>query len=739
MPDGSVTIVIPVKNGLPRFREVCDALAMQEFDADWDVLCIDSGSTDGSQEIANSKGFRVHEIKPETFGHGRTRNLGVELSDSEFIAFLTHDAVPVNRHWLSNLIAPLRRDPKVAGVFSRHIAHRDADPFVAWELAQHFDRQAQFPIVEINDWSAYESNEALRQVFHFYSDNASAMRRSVWDRYPYPDVQFAEDQIWAKTIIEAGYRKAYAADSIVQHSHSFGAIETLQRNFDEARAFQKLFGYRLSPSLKSAVGSAIYLAKRDLRLAVERGWWRSHPAKTVSRLGEAVARPLGHYFAGRNALPAWLERKLSRDAWIRTLGAKEYEQNMNTLLLKSAKRYHSANGTRATLRAIKRKISLGGQVSTGPVHTQGKVSQKIDIIGPCRKILAAEHGSLEQLERANPDVRTLQWVVPNFGYGSGGHLNIFRFINHLADMGYQQRMVILPPHDWKSPVQATELIEKWYHPLKAEVALGINAFEPSHATIATGWQTAYWVEKFQSTREKFYFVQDFEPAFYANSSDYHLAENTYRLGLKGITAGPWLSKKLHEDYGMKTGAVSFGCDTDFYRPKPRRKSRNFNILFYSRHVTKRRLFELGVCALDGACKECPEVAVIFAGGDVSGFKIPFHHLNAGQLSLGELPDLYSQCDLSLVLSGTNLSLLPLELAACKCPVVMNDAPSSRWLLSDEEAYYAPPCPEMMAKVLINAVKDTKGRRSRAEKAFALSQRSSWKEQAKKMSDYLRAL
>ena len=68
-------------------------------------------------------------------------------------------------------------------------------------------------------------------------------------------------------------------------------------------------------------------------------------------------------------------------------------------------------------------------------------------------------------------------------------------------------------------------------------------------------------------------------------------------------------------------------------------------------------------------KKYKDIAVIFAGGDVSKFKIDFHHLNAGALSINELPDLYSQCDLALVLSGTNLSLLPMEIAACQCPLV----------------------------------------------------------------------
>lgn len=744
MGDGSVTIVIPVKNGLPHFEAVCTALKRQDYDAPWSVLVIDSGSTDGSLDLARGHGFDVLEIDPSTFGHGRTRNLGARTADSEFVAFLTHDAIPNGPGWLAQLVAPLRADPRVAGAFSRHIAHTGADPFTAWELETHFKGLEAYPVVEITDRAAYDADQGLRQVYHYYSDNASVLRKSVWQDIPYPDVQFAEDQIWAQKIVEAGYRKAYASTSVVRHSHAFGPFETLQRSFDESRAFNRLFGYELSPNLGRTLRSALFLMGRDARLAFGRGWWRSHPGKTLSRMAEAVARPFGHYLGCRPRLPAWLERNLSRDDWIRGLGTKSHTaQAAGGGPMRKVIRHYKAHGTRATARAIGRRLLNGppapqGAPGSSPVPG-GTLENKTDVIGFYRDILGHEHGDAAALAAANPDSKTLQWVVPNFGFGSGGHLNIFRFINNLAQQGYKQRLVILPPYDWSSPEQAKEAIGKWYQGIDAEVALGVEGFAPAHATIATGWQTAYWVAKYAATRDRFYFVQDFEPAFYATSSEFYFAENTYRLGLKGITAGDWLAGKLADEYGMKTGAVSFGCDTDFYTQQPRRDPTNFNILFYSRHVTRRRLFEMGLMALEKVCEARPECAVIFAGGDVSGFKIPFHHLNAGELTLGELPDLYSQCDLSLVLSGTNLSLLPYELAACKCPIVMNDTPSARWLLPDSAAYYAPLDPDAMARTIIEAVDDAEGRTARAEEAYRLAQASSWTDEATKMAHLLETL
>lgn len=361
------------------------------------------------------------------------------------------------------------------------------------------------------------------------------------------------------------------------------------------------------------------------------------------------------------------------------------------------------------------------------VNTQGKR----DYIKHYEQILGHAHGDAADLKTVKRG--TVQWVIPNFGFGSGGHLNIFRFINMLSEHGYDQRLVILGPHDWINPQAAEKAIADWYFPLKAKVALDIEGFVPSAVTFATGWQTAYWVSKHRATRHKLYFVQDFEPNFHAMSSEYLLAENTYRLGLRGITAGSWLSEKLSREYGMECDAVSFGVEHDHYVQTDRRDKSNFNIFFYSRHVTQRRLFELGLIALKKVCEAEAGTAVIFAGGDVSGVEVPFHHLNAGELTLDELPDLYSQCDLALVLSGTNLSLLPLELAACGCPVVMNDSPSTRWLLPEDAAYYAAPTPDDIANVLLDAVRDKDTRLRKAKRAKELAAEASWLTQAEKLA------
>ena len=315
-----VSIVIVVKNGMPRLAEVLDMVARQEFDGGYEVIVIDSGSTDGSREAVpvHDPRFRLVEIEPATFGHGKTRNLGASLARGRFCAFLTHDARPANAHWLSELVRPLIEDDQVAGVFGRHIAYDEASPFTAWELETHFEGLRKWPKVWITDAREYVRNQGIRQVYHFYSDNSSCMRKSVWERHPYPDVDFAEDQLWAKEIVEAGYRKAFAWDSVVYHSHDYSPWQRLQRSYDEARALNELFGYEMCSSRSGALKQTIRTSGRDLVLSWRNRWFWSAPVATLLRPFDNFARQVGYYLGTMR--PQFTQRYallLSRDRRLR--------------------------------------------------------------------------------------------------------------------------------------------------------------------------------------------------------------------------------------------------------------------------------------------------------------------------------------------------------------------------------------------------------------------------------------
>lgn len=308
-----VSVIIPTKNGLPEFKDVIKMLRHQKLDAPYEVIIIDSGSTDGTLKCVpnDDPRFRLIQITSKEFGHGKTRNMGIELSRGEFCAFLTHDAIPNDEYWLKELVHPLLNDSKVAGVFGRHIAHFNASPYTRWELETHFEGLKAFDVVELTDARHYARDLGLRQIYHFYSDNSSCLRKSVWKIHPYRDVDFSEDQLWAKEIVEAGYRKVFAWDSVVRHSHEFNPMERLRRGYDEARAFNQLFGYTLGATPKQALKHSYGLTKRDLKLAFKHGWWLKNPIATILRPFDHLAQQIG--YSKGSASIGEKSSKLSRD------------------------------------------------------------------------------------------------------------------------------------------------------------------------------------------------------------------------------------------------------------------------------------------------------------------------------------------------------------------------------------------------------------------------------------------
>ena len=74
----AISVIIPVKDGAATLGETLAAVAAQVVEARFETLVVDSGSRDGSVDVARRANARILEIAPEEFGHGRTRNFAAE-------------------------------------------------------------------------------------------------------------------------------------------------------------------------------------------------------------------------------------------------------------------------------------------------------------------------------------------------------------------------------------------------------------------------------------------------------------------------------------------------------------------------------------------------------------------------------------------------------------------------------------------------------------------------------------
>ena len=309
------SVIIPTKNaGLP-LKAVLDAVVSQEIDGAFEVLVVDSGSSDGTVELVQQyPQIRLIEIESRDFGHGKTRNFAISQTTGEFIAMITHDALPLHARWLAELLKTAEADPRIAGVFGRHVAYPEATIFTKQELVAHFQGFLARPVVELDDPVRYANEEGYRQYLYFFSDNNALLRRTVWQQIPYPDVDFAEDQAWARLIVEAGYRKAYAPEAVVAHSHDYGFVERFQRSFDESYALRRLFDYQHGRGLRHALRAFVGLTLRDLRFAFRSGAVKGHWRQVLAVPLDNLMRVTGHFLGCHGTrIPLVLRKRLSRD------------------------------------------------------------------------------------------------------------------------------------------------------------------------------------------------------------------------------------------------------------------------------------------------------------------------------------------------------------------------------------------------------------------------------------------
>lgn len=299
-----ISVLVPTKNGERYLDELLTAIANQQGEVrPIEVIAVDSGSRDRTLAILLRHNVRIVQIRPEEFSHGKTRNLAASQARGEFLVFLTQDATPANDQWLQNLLAPLRADPLVAGAYSRHQPRLNCHP-MEWHRIVEYELHGR-PESRIH--SAVDNPDYVHNpiLYRFFANTSSVIRRSIWEQIPIPEVEFAEDQAWAERVLQAGYKTAYAADSIVLHSHSYGAWVNFCRHFEHAMAMHKLFASSPQRQLKDCMPAALRVAKADLV------FWRRYSGQSKPRVLGRWALPATSWHIAAN-LGTWLGERANR-------------------------------------------------------------------------------------------------------------------------------------------------------------------------------------------------------------------------------------------------------------------------------------------------------------------------------------------------------------------------------------------------------------------------------------------
>lgn len=248
-----VTVFIPTWNAGTEFPEILQAILDQELDRTFEVLAIDSGSTDGTVEYLKTQPVRLLRIANWEFNHGLTRNRGVQEARGEIVVLASQDARPDDRHWLQRLV-DCYEDPEVVGAYSGQLPRPDANPFIKDRLSHWVAAQEEPRVQQVRSREEFEALEPLEKLGRVvFDDVSSSVRRSVALEIPFRRREFGEDLDWCYHAVLAGHKVIFEPRSKVIHSHNNSIWYEFKRVYLDHQNLHRLFGVHTVPRWQDVI------------------------------------------------------------------------------------------------------------------------------------------------------------------------------------------------------------------------------------------------------------------------------------------------------------------------------------------------------------------------------------------------------------------------------------------------------------------------------------------------------
>jgi cellulose synthase/poly-beta-1,6-N-acetylglucosamine synthase-like glycosyltransferase len=229
------SVVIPVRDAREDLSRCLDSLAAQTSSAPIEVLVVDDGSSDGTAELAESKGARV--LRRNRVGAAAARNVGAAAARGGILLFLDADCV-ADPEWTKALLRPVREDPSLAGAVGRYVSRQSSSV-------------ARFIQLEVD---LRQERAGVRAEIDFLNSGCCALRREILLENPFDEsYQRLEDVELSFRLDSRGHRLRFVPEAIVEHRHPTTLSALLRRKFNYARYAVRL--YRRYPGKVAADSS----------------------------------------------------------------------------------------------------------------------------------------------------------------------------------------------------------------------------------------------------------------------------------------------------------------------------------------------------------------------------------------------------------------------------------------------------------------------------------------------------
>lgn len=259
-----ISVVIRTLNEARYLGELLESISRQDLGPfRVEVVVIDSGSTDGTLEIAGKHGCVITHITREQFSFGRSLNMGCEAASGDILVLVSGHCVPYDQHWLRLLCEPVA-DGRVQYSYGKQVGGPDS----------HFS--------ECRIFGKYYPDQSQVPQDGFFCNNAnSAISREAWQRYLFDEeVTGLEDMELAQRLHRDGGRIGYVAEACVYHHHSESWPQVRRRFEREALALQKIMP-QIHVGRRDTVRYILTSIWQDWRAAWRAGQWLEKAAGIV--------------------------------------------------------------------------------------------------------------------------------------------------------------------------------------------------------------------------------------------------------------------------------------------------------------------------------------------------------------------------------------------------------------------------------------------------------------------------
>ncbi|OGM26744.1 hypothetical protein A3D00_00525 [Candidatus Woesebacteria bacterium RIFCSPHIGHO2_02_FULL_38_9] len=214
-----ISVIIVTKNQKHVLEKSLPILLKQKLLNDYEIIIVDSGSTDGTKEYVNSLPVRVVSLDSKSFNYANAFNTGANASRGKYLVRLSGDAIPVNEKFLFEIIAPFV-DIKVGGVYGKYeITERKGYGYPIFWPAKRFPKRLTRYSLRPSLLNLILSEKHREMVFNF-AGGCCSIRREIWEKRPFNgNLIEAEDAEYSWFLHVLGYDVIYNPKARVIHEH----------------------------------------------------------------------------------------------------------------------------------------------------------------------------------------------------------------------------------------------------------------------------------------------------------------------------------------------------------------------------------------------------------------------------------------------------------------------------------------------------------------------------------------